>query len=242
MPSFIDLTGQKFNKWTVIERAENKNKAVCWLCECECGTRKIVRAQHLKSGNSKSCGCLQKEVAKDLCKKLGQNNSQKLEGKVFGSWTVLKDSGERRSNGGIIWTCQCKCGTIKNIENRYLTEGISKNCGCERINSKGEEKIIKILQENNIPFETQKVFDTCKFSDTGALARFDFYVDNKYIIEYDGELHFTYGTGWATKEKFLKTQEHDEIKTKWCKQNNIPLIRIPYTKYETLSINDLILK
>lgn len=41
----------------------------------------------------------------------------------------------------------------------------------------------------NIPFETEKTFKTCKFFDTNALARFDFYIDNKYLIEYDGETH-----------------------------------------------------
>ena len=50
----------------------------------------------------------------------------------------------------------------------------------------GEKTIEKILTENNISFEKEKVFDTCKFI-SGQYARFDFYVDNNYIIEYDGE-------------------------------------------------------
>lgn len=54
-----DLTGQKFGKLTVIERAENDNKGnVQWLCQCECGNKKVVRGSSLKSGNSHSCGCL----------------------------------------------------------------------------------------------------------------------------------------------------------------------------------------
>lgn len=241
MPKFIDLTGQKFNRWTVIERAENQGKSVCWLCECECGTRKIVRGGHLKSGASQSCGCLKREVSAAICKELGSKNNNHLEGQRFGDWTVLKDSGKRYSNGSIIWTCQCKCGTIKDIESRYLINHISLNCGCERINSKGENKIIELLKQYNIPFETQKTFESCRFPDTNRLAKFDFYVNNQYIIEYDGELHYQYSTGWATKEKMEKIQEHDEIKIQWCKDNNIPLIRIPYTKYETLCIQDLIL-
>ena len=62
------------------------------------------------------------------------------------------------------------------------------------------------------------------------------------MIEYDGIQHFIQGNGkFDNAEKFALTQKHDAIKTQWCKDNNIPLIRIPYTKYETLCIEDLIL-
>lgn len=65
---FIDLTGQKFNRLTVIKRVENyiqpNGKTIIqWLCECDCGSDKeiIVTSDTLKSGNTKSCGCLRKE-------------------------------------------------------------------------------------------------------------------------------------------------------------------------------------
>lgn len=58
-----DLTGQRFGLWKVIERGEtryykNGGQAVCWVCECECGTIKTVPGRDLKSGASQSCGCL----------------------------------------------------------------------------------------------------------------------------------------------------------------------------------------
>ena len=62
MPAFIDLTGQKFGRWTVLEKAPSKNKAVYWICQCECGEIKEVKAASLRSGKSKSCGCLQKDL------------------------------------------------------------------------------------------------------------------------------------------------------------------------------------
>lgn len=54
-----NLKGKIFGYWTVIERAENHptTRSAQWLCECECGTRRIIRASQLKSGKSKSCGC-----------------------------------------------------------------------------------------------------------------------------------------------------------------------------------------
>lgn len=57
----IDLTGQKFSKLTVIERAENsKSGKTRWLCECDCGGKTVVSSGNLKSGAVKSCGCLKK--------------------------------------------------------------------------------------------------------------------------------------------------------------------------------------
>ena len=59
---FIDLTGQKFGRLTVVERVEDyKFKGVYWLCECECGNTKIVQGKNLKSGNTQSCGCFRME-------------------------------------------------------------------------------------------------------------------------------------------------------------------------------------
>ena len=61
MRKVIDLTGHRFGRLTVIERAENKGKRVCWRCHCDCGNICIVRGYHLTLGKIKSCGCLQKE-------------------------------------------------------------------------------------------------------------------------------------------------------------------------------------
>lgn len=55
-----DLSGQKFGKLKVIKRVENKGKQVCYLCICDCGNYKIIMASHLKSGHTKSCGCITK--------------------------------------------------------------------------------------------------------------------------------------------------------------------------------------
>ena len=63
---FEDLTGQKFGRLTVIERAESKTRAngrtrVAWLCSCDCGKTCVVNADVLKGGRTKSCGCLKTE-------------------------------------------------------------------------------------------------------------------------------------------------------------------------------------
>lgn len=59
----IDLTGQRFGRWTVIEQAEpGEGFSTRWLCECDCGRRRTVSSQLLRSGRSRSCGCLRDEM------------------------------------------------------------------------------------------------------------------------------------------------------------------------------------
>ena len=48
--------------------------------------------------------------------------------------------------------------------------------------------------------------------------------------------------GWNSEKDLLHTQWLDGIKDEYCRNHNIPIIRIPYTKYDTLDINDLLLK
>jgi hypothetical protein len=62
MPKFNDLTVQRLGSWLVIERAENNGIVTQWLCRCSCGEERIVRAMHLVSGASQSCGCAREPV------------------------------------------------------------------------------------------------------------------------------------------------------------------------------------
>lgn len=57
-----DLTNQKFNRWTAIKFDTIKGKKEYWICQCDCGTIKSVRKEHLIRGNTKSCGCWNSEV------------------------------------------------------------------------------------------------------------------------------------------------------------------------------------
>ena len=62
MARFIDLTGEKFGKLTVIELAEDHitesgNHVKQWLCKCSCGNEAVIRGSYLRMGKVKSCGC-----------------------------------------------------------------------------------------------------------------------------------------------------------------------------------------
>lgn len=59
-PNLIDLTGQRFGRWLVLEQAPPRQKnstETRWLCQCDCGTVRAVNSQKLRSGKSQSCGC-----------------------------------------------------------------------------------------------------------------------------------------------------------------------------------------
>ena len=77
-----------------------------------------------------------------------------------------------------------------------------------------------------------------------ALFKFDFFVNNSYLIEYDGDIHFsdTKTRGWYSSDYQNQIQQFDQLKNEWCKNNNIPLIRIPYTHLKELCIEDLLLE
>ncbi len=63
MNTTIDLTSQIFGRWTVLELDFTRSAQTFWLCQCECGTKKVVSSHSLQSGTSKSCGCLKIELS-----------------------------------------------------------------------------------------------------------------------------------------------------------------------------------
>ena len=215
-----DLTGKIFNDLTVIKYYNTLNGERYWQCQCKCGTIKNISTRNLTTGRAKSCGC--------------RKYSDIKPGDLFGELTVIKSTEKRSSNGSIIYLCQCSCGNTCEVPSRNLIKGDWKSCGCNKNKSYGEININKILTNNNISFISQKTFDDLK-AEKGRKFKFDFYVNNQYIIEYDGSQHFKYtGTGWDTKEHFERTRKSDLLKNKYCFEHNIPLIRIPCNKEYTL--------
>jgi hypothetical protein len=63
MSHLIDISGQTFGRWAVVERSHRRSKGAYWLCRCECGLERVVRARSLRRGISRSCGCLNRDLA-----------------------------------------------------------------------------------------------------------------------------------------------------------------------------------
>lgn len=87
MHNYIDLTGQKFGRWTVISRAPSKpnSQATYWLCDCQCGKRKAVNSSALRGGISKSCGCLRIEM-----RRLPDGETSKAKHHLYATWQGIK--------------------------------------------------------------------------------------------------------------------------------------------------------
>jgi hypothetical protein len=62
MKKIIDITGKSFGKLTVIKQEYTKHHHTYWLCKCECGNEYVVRGDKIKSGHTKSCGCIRQEM------------------------------------------------------------------------------------------------------------------------------------------------------------------------------------
>ena len=230
-----DLTGRRFCRIVVLKPTDERTAGGCvkWLCKCDCGTEKTISGSDLKTGKIKSCGCFSKEsllLGRGACFK-------DLTGQKFGKLTVIERCENKISESGVSsvqYLCQCECGRTTKVTASNLRKGNTQSCGFCNLNSHGNLKIEQLLIEANIPFVREKRFNTCKDK---AQLPFDFYVDNKYLIEYDGKQHFEDSSLFDS----IGTKYHDQIKNQWCKENNIPLIRIPYTHFNELCIEDLLL-
>ena len=110
---------------------------------------------------------------------------------------------------------------------------------CEQ--SSGESEINKFLENNNFNFISQYRFKDCKFK---YALPFDFYLPNyNCCIEFDGEQHYEIVKHFGGLNGFIERKIRDTIKTEYCKNNNIKLIRIPYweiNNIETILTKELI--
>lgn len=226
-----DKTGQRIGFLTVLGPTDQrKNGAILWKCQCDCGNITYVPTGNLREGHTTSCGCQKYKITAEKLK-------LKLIGKRFGKLVVIEEL--PTVNNESRWLCQCDCGNLTEATGWILTRGEKQSCGC--LKSKGEQKITEILTENSIPFITQKTFSDC-LSPNGVKLKFDFYINNQYLIEFDGEQHYMTTPNFLYSiEKLQQIKEYDNIKNEWCKKNNIPLIRIPYSKINTLNLKDLLL-
>jgi hypothetical protein len=231
---FKDLTGKKIGRLLITGIAElpsdKNNHHAMYFATCDCGNKIKIRGDYLVGSRpTLSCGCLHKDRMTEI--KLDD-----LTGKKFGELTVLKRV-ENSPGGETRYLCSCSCGSLIKVTAPRLKAG-QKSCGC--IRSKGEYKIAGILKENNIQFLKQKEFDDIEGALPKGVFKFDFYIEDKYLVEYDGSQHFIPSNkGWNDLEHFEKTQRRDECKNNYCKEKGIPLIRIPYTHLDNICLEDL---
>lgn len=224
------LTGQRFGKLTVLGIDPNyipqNGRHKTWLCKCDCGNYKTVAGTRLVRGEVLACS---------------QACTHKIEnGTRFGRLIVIEMTDERSKNGGsVMYKCKCDCGEELLVASTDLRA--KRKSACPKCNlSLGEITIENLLKQHGIQYKKEYVFSDCYNEKTGQPFRFDFYLLTKNIvIEYDGEQHSKVITSWGGAEGLKERQRRDKIKTNYCLDNGITMIRIPYT-HTNIVINDLL--
>jgi hypothetical protein len=142
MSRLIDLTGQQFERLTVISRAENTTTGKAqWYCECECDKKiVVVRGEHLRSGHTTSCGCIQKENAAKA-----QTVHSKSRSRIYRIWASLKKRIQNENNknykdygGRGITICEEWESNFQAFNEWAISNGYTDNLTIDRIdNDKG---------------------------------------------------------------------------------------------------------
>lgn len=218
---YKDIAGQKFNKLTALRPTFKKesNGSMIWECLCDCGNITTASYSNLKRGHKKSCGCALNEYVQSL--------TYDLTNQRFGMLVAQHFKGVRERDQRRVWRCRCDCGNECDVDVNSLISGHTTSCGCAH-KSLREQYIENILIANKFSYKTQHTFKDCK---NIFCLPFDFYLpEHNCCIEYDGEQHFRPIDFFGGEEGFQKRKINDEIKTKYCFEHNIRLIRIPYTE------------
>lgn len=135
-----NLKGKKFGRLKVDKMIYIKNGHTYWKCKCDCGNDCIVKGYSLKSGNTKSCGCLQKENAsKAKCK------HRMSKTKLYKRWEDIKkrcynkNSYNYKNYGGRgIKVCDEWLNDFMNFYNWAMENGYEENLSIDRIDNNGD--------------------------------------------------------------------------------------------------------
>lgn len=164
------MIGSIFGRLTVIVKAEpGKRGFRRWLCQCDCGNQTVAFEGNLKkSKNTRSCGCLSRELS-------SQRNRKDMIGKRFGKLVVVKDTGERsQTYRSIRWECVCDCGKKTIAPTGHLVSRHTKSCGhCNEISS-GQQfgKLTAVAPTGEMRHGSHEMWECmCKCGRTAIVSR-----------------------------------------------------------------------
>ena len=133
---------------------------------------------------------------------------------------------------------KCSVHGIRYVQYGNFQQG-QRCTACTKRESKGEIRINEWLDSNNIIHSREFTFENL-VSDKGAKLRYDFAVFNKdkslsLLIEFDGEQHMRPIKVFGGEKRFKRQQKLDKLKTDYCINHSIKLIRIPYADFSILN-------
>lgn len=137
-----DLTGKKFGKLEVIGVHDTGSRKTYYVCQCDCGNIKVVRADALISGATKSCGCIKKEQDKT---NLTANHSHKMSGtRIYETWQDMKRRCYNKQNarydrygGRGITVCDEWLNNFQSFYDWAISNGYSDDLTIDRIDNDG---------------------------------------------------------------------------------------------------------
>ena len=218
---YSDLTGCKFGMLMVLYQIQSGDQGARWHCRCGCGNEIDVYGKQLRSGQRKHCGIHKYE-------KLSELYRENIAGQRFGH-VVAIDPAQKGNGKKTQWIYKCDCGRFGKASTTNLKSGKVRSCGKCTLHSYGEEIIKDYLCNHHINFVEQKHFIGCN---NILSLPFDFYLpDYNLAIEYDGEMHYKVTT---LNNDLVGQQQRDNIKTKYCEENDIILLRIPYWERDNI--------
>lgn len=152
----IDLTGRRFGKLVVTGYSHSLKEdygvtRAIWNCVCDCGNEIQVKADLLRNGHVRSCGCL----------KLEHEPKEDLTGQRFGRLTVIRIA-RRNKYKKILWECLCECGNKTEVISSQLKNGQTKSCGCLKRELTSERKTIHGLSHSKIRSIWKNMISRCE--------------------------------------------------------------------------------
>lgn len=140
MGKLIDLTGQRFGMLTVVGRAENQGKAVCWHCLCDCGKSINATTSNLRRGYIKSCGCQKAETLQQMRKTHGLSKTR-----LYSVWRAMKtrcyvnsDSSFPFYGGRGISVCEDWLNSFQSFYLWSISHGYVEGLSIDRIDDNGD--------------------------------------------------------------------------------------------------------
>lgn len=231
--NFDKYVNIQINNWFILDYLKNGK----FKCKCKCDKIKEVNPYNIISGLSKDCGCGRNKKVSDMM------SINSLVGERYGKLIVLEEIGKNKW-GKIMYKCKCDCGNEVNVLSNSLRTNHTQSCGCTKSITPSKIKIY--LEKLGYKVESEKRINLTNKNISYLV--FDLYVEELNLaIEYDGKPHFIpidwggKGIEWAI-ENLECGQMRDMEKDKYCYENDIFLLRIPFTRkddFESL-INEII--
>lgn len=140
MGKFVDLTGKRFGRLTVVDRAPNDRRHhAMWECKCDCGNTTIIYAYNLVNGHTISCGCFARKKNSDI-----HSTHRMSKSRLYGIWSDMKDRCQREANprfsdygGRGIAVCD-EWQTFEPFYKWAMANGYSDNLSIDRRDNNGD--------------------------------------------------------------------------------------------------------